>query len=230
MQYADLPQELITEILSRLPGKSLVRFRCVSKSWFSLIYSSEFIKTHLLKSSTNNAYTRHGLIFTICVPDVKVKQCSLAHVLNTDATTATEMDYPSDSIVDPLNYVYSEVKVVGSCNGFFSTEIGGKDLFFWNPPIRKSKKLPDFEIGWKYYHNSTYGFGYDESNDDGKVVLIFCLYGGSGGPPKGQHKSQVLVYSLKADSWLMIENLKVVLRIQVNWVNCKWEASLESDV
>ncbi|KOM46737.1 hypothetical protein LR48_Vigan07g044100 [Vigna angularis] len=41
-----LSDELITEILSWLPAKTLMRFRCVSKTWNSLIINSYFMKLH----------------------------------------------------------------------------------------------------------------------------------------------------------------------------------------
>ncbi|KAJ9535307.1 hypothetical protein OSB04_un001586 [Centaurea solstitialis] len=41
-----LPNELIVEILSRLPSKSLIRFQSVCKSWRSLITSTEFRLMH----------------------------------------------------------------------------------------------------------------------------------------------------------------------------------------
>ncbi|KAL4607542.1 hypothetical protein ACB092_09G182700 [Castanea dentata] len=51
-----LPDDLVYEILTWVPVKSLIRFRCVSKSWYSTITSHKFIKTHLdrAKSSSNN--------------------------------------------------------------------------------------------------------------------------------------------------------------------------------
>ncbi|XP_047339485.1 F-box protein CPR1-like [Impatiens glandulifera] len=42
-----LPDEILAQILSRLPVKTLLRFRCVSKSWCILIRSSHFVKLHL---------------------------------------------------------------------------------------------------------------------------------------------------------------------------------------
>lgn len=49
-----LPDDLITEILSFLPVKSLVRFRCVSIYWKTLISDRAFVKLHLKKSAIRN--------------------------------------------------------------------------------------------------------------------------------------------------------------------------------
>ncbi|KAL5769480.1 hypothetical protein ACOSP7_013634 [Xanthoceras sorbifolium] len=42
-----LPDDMIIEILSILPVKSLIRFRCISKSWYALVRSSSFISKYL---------------------------------------------------------------------------------------------------------------------------------------------------------------------------------------
>ncbi|KAM3690879.1 hypothetical protein ACJW31_09G153000 [Castanea mollissima] len=53
-----LPDDLVYDILTRLPVKSLIRFRCVSRSWYCTITDSDFITKHLdranLLSNSNN--------------------------------------------------------------------------------------------------------------------------------------------------------------------------------
>ncbi|EOA25291.1 hypothetical protein CARUB_v10018606mg [Capsella rubella] len=43
--------DLVADILLRLPLKSIMRFKSVSKQWKSLIESHTFVKRHLMKSS-----------------------------------------------------------------------------------------------------------------------------------------------------------------------------------
>ena len=50
MKVENLPRELIVDILSRLPVKTLCRFKCVLKPWRSLISDPDFVKTHLLRA------------------------------------------------------------------------------------------------------------------------------------------------------------------------------------
>ncbi|XP_058721893.1 F-box/kelch-repeat protein At3g23880-like isoform X3 [Vicia villosa] len=52
-----LPFDLITEILSRVPVKLLLQFRCVCKSWNSLIsHDPNFAKKHFKMSTTPNLH------------------------------------------------------------------------------------------------------------------------------------------------------------------------------
>ncbi|KAF2540156.1 hypothetical protein F2Q68_00028602 [Brassica cretica] len=41
-----LPYDMEVETLSRLPGKSLMKFLCVSKTWSSLIRSQRFVASY----------------------------------------------------------------------------------------------------------------------------------------------------------------------------------------
>ncbi|XP_031279164.1 F-box/kelch-repeat protein At3g23880-like [Pistacia vera] len=59
----ELYEELIVDILLRLPVKSLLRFRCVSKFWRDLIDSKYFINMHRQQSINSN--TNFHLMFQI---------------------------------------------------------------------------------------------------------------------------------------------------------------------
>ncbi|KEH22666.1 F-box-like protein [Medicago truncatula] len=48
-----LLDELITDILSRLPVKTLMQFKCVCKSWKTLISNPALAKLHLHRSPWN---------------------------------------------------------------------------------------------------------------------------------------------------------------------------------
>ncbi|KAG7598842.1 F-box domain [Arabidopsis suecica] len=48
-----IPTDLIYEILSRLPAKSILRFRCVSKLWKSIICRQDFTELFHTRSSSN---------------------------------------------------------------------------------------------------------------------------------------------------------------------------------
>jgi hypothetical protein len=50
-----LPLELIIQILVRLHVKSLLRFKCVCKSWFSHFSDTNFAKSHFQLTAATHA-------------------------------------------------------------------------------------------------------------------------------------------------------------------------------
>jgi hypothetical protein len=49
-----VPQDLLEAILVRLPVKPIIRFKCVNKSWFTLLQNPTFITKHHSFQSQNN--------------------------------------------------------------------------------------------------------------------------------------------------------------------------------
>ncbi|XP_058203815.1 F-box/kelch-repeat protein At3g23880-like [Rhododendron vialii] len=212
----NLLPEIIFEILSRLPVKSLLRFRCVSKSWRSMISDPKFAKAHLSLASTNPDYAHHRLLLlSLLSHEFAVKSCSLHAVLQEHSDTAVDLDYP-------LEAPHCKVRIYGFCNGLacIGTE---RIVFLWNPCTRKSKRLPAVERGARFI---MYAFGYVESIDDYKVVGFFCNVGTCG------FNVEVMMYTLKTDSWRSIVEFSNCLPlfgsgICVNGV-LHWTASGES--
>ncbi|KAI8556186.1 hypothetical protein RHMOL_Rhmol05G0232500 [Rhododendron molle] len=186
----NLPPEITVEILSRLPVKSLLRLRCVCKSWRSLISGREFAKTHLgLASSIDTDYAHHRLLITS--PFAFVMSCSLYSILDElSDTDVVELDYP---LYGDGRGGHLGVRDLGCCDGLVCIETKSA-LCLWNPSTRKSKRLPSVDL--PHGHIVVYGFGYDSSIDDYKVVGF--LYGHSG------IDFEVKVYMLRTDSWRRI--------------------------
>ncbi|XP_059443596.1 F-box/kelch-repeat protein At3g06240-like [Corylus avellana] len=181
-----LPQALLSEILSRLPVKSLLRFRCVSKAWLALIKDPTFINIHL-----HNTRERNLIVQTRNV-DQNDQLLNLKYY-------SVPVNFSEDRPVEVLppfyrpEYSLSFYKIIGCCNGLVCFRTYDKEkIVIWNPSIRKYKKLP-FEPVKFGYPIENFAFGYDSVNNDYKVLKIMEL-------------CEVNVYSLKAHSWRRVED------------------------
>ncbi|XP_060180929.1 F-box/kelch-repeat protein At3g23880-like isoform X1 [Lycium barbarum] len=215
-----LPQELITEILSRLPVKSLLKFTCVSKSWLALISSPQFVKTHLSVSVNNKECTNHRLMWSFG-PELNLKECTLTSLFDEFVTEVFDLDYRmiSDGLYN--NLPDSEM-ILGSVHGLICLADKNGDLFLWNPSIRKYKKVPIPISPLSFSQWQIYGFGYDKFHNDYKVVATFLKYGSFS-------QGELRIYSLKSDSWRRVDDCQIGLRINVSgkFVNGKlhWPSS-----
>ncbi|CAK7332961.1 unnamed protein product [Dovyalis caffra] len=200
-----LPNELIIEILSRLPAKSLIQFRCVSKSFKSLISDPEFIKTHLEKVKTLSKSHHPDFSQTIVIsssePLFKLKSCSVHSVCNNPETDVVILDDYS------LKDTYSYDWVVGSCDGLLCLGIEQDFVVLWNPTTRIFNRLPDLRFSKKSGSYTVFGFGYDSRVDDYKALAIFCfctksVHGGS------RYVNRIKVCSLKDRHWRRVDDFE----------------------
>ncbi|KAK4562249.1 hypothetical protein RGQ29_004923 [Quercus rubra] len=60
-----LPHDVVLNILVRLPVKSVLRFRCVSKTWDSSITTPSFISTHVNLNLNNNNNNNNSIAYLI---------------------------------------------------------------------------------------------------------------------------------------------------------------------
>ncbi|XP_012842264.1 PREDICTED: F-box/kelch-repeat protein At3g23880-like [Erythranthe guttata] len=223
---SNLPEEIIEEILYNLPIQSLLRFKCVSKSWLSTISSKAFIKEHLKRSIAEDDkagltdLTHHKLLFTRKI---------LSRVLGTRkilGPNRTGFSYSlgtsslgnESNIVTPTFYDYPMPRlcflILGSCNGLvlMRYSMRTEPLILCNPSTRIPRVIPsppfDSPVPRERHlirlidcnDNLKYGLGYDESNDDYKVV---CIRDTNVREP---HHYETRMYSSKADSWKKIES------------------------
>ncbi|KAL8538567.1 hypothetical protein ACS0TY_000546 [Phlomoides rotata] len=182
------PREIIEEILSRLPVIPLLKFRCVSKSWRSLIDTKRFIKAHL-----QNSAKKRILLDPAGRQLKQLKNCSWCSLLNETVTNSLAFD-------DLLNVEWNSINLVGSCNGLVCILLDRKTVLLCNPSTRMSKKLPDVEDDIRVMEFISYGFGYDESSDDYNVFAIIVFYSA------GAFQTIGRIYSLKTNSWKALKD------------------------
>lgn len=118
------------EILKRLPVKSILRFRCVQKYWFSLIQSPYFIALHSRHQSNMNKfllfYNRGYKRFSLRFDD---KQC--------EEYSAFQFSQHM------LKKLYLECELIyETSNGLICVSATKTNkVYLWNPIIRKFKTL-----------------------------------------------------------------------------------------
>lgn len=108
-----------------------------------------------------------------------------------DQAVAVLLNFPPDG--DPI---YCD-QVYGSCDGLVLMLDSWLNCSLVNPSTREVRKLPEspFKVSEGRRGFTDYGFGYDSSIDDYKIVSV-CNY-----------NNVVCVYALKANSWRRIENI-----------------------
>ncbi|KAK7245777.1 hypothetical protein RIF29_40626 [Crotalaria pallida] len=190
--FPTLPYELNTEIISRLPVKILMQFKCINKPWKTLISDPQFARKHLSKVTSTH------LILSFSNPSHEfiVKSYSLKSMFESTTPIPEELEYPLRT-----RNCYS--LFVGSCDGILCFSIrGGGGVLLWNPAIRKYKMLPSSKPPKKNSY-SRYGFGYDHCSDTYKVVAVYCNKCDNCG--KFMSKTEAKVHTLGTDCWKRIQ-------------------------
>ncbi|KEH32240.1 putative F-box domain, galactose oxidase/kelch, beta-propeller, F-box associated interaction [Medicago truncatula] len=178
-----LHHELIVQILLRLPVNSLIRFKCVCKSWFFLISDPLFANSHF--HLTAATHTRR-ILFISPPPRSIDLEASLAY---DSISSSVNLDF-----LLPESYYDFEIK--GSCRGFILLHCA-PTLYLWNPSTGFHKQIP-LCPSWLEEDDDDerlYGFGYDQLTDDYLVVLSFFPY----------ISSHFEFFSLRANTWIQIE-------------------------
>ncbi|KAL1207747.1 F-box protein DOR [Cardamine amara subsp. amara] len=163
-----IPVDLIIEILSRLPAKSISRFRCVSKEWASILHRQYFTNLFLKMSSS-----RPRLLFIFRTDDDKLFFLSAHQPLNPDQNSS------------PLVVDYHMSFSTKTCSPFHMAPVFGLvcskpikvflgivyrnvNTMIYNPSTGQSIPLPRIQS----MVNTRTVLGYDPINKQYKVLCM----------------------------------------------------------
>ncbi|EYU40595.1 hypothetical protein MIMGU_mgv1a022892mg [Erythranthe guttata] len=147
-----LSPEIIENILSRLPAKSLLRFKSVSKSWNTMIADPVFVQNHIRQSKHSNSDN------LFLYQDAAFCSCTIYKLGDQKIQTSQEIESP-----------YISWYELCFCDGVILLTDGTYRRFvLWNPSTRTSRKL------WHKYRCRYAAFGLcrDPTTDDFKVVIV----------------------------------------------------------
>ncbi|TVU30291.1 hypothetical protein EJB05_21901, partial [Eragrostis curvula] len=162
-----LPDEVVEDILARLPVKSLLRFRCVSRSWRDAIGSPAFHRLH----SNKRAGCRDRTLF---VRPSGHRQPFYAWQYSNGGAVEQIMGALfclTDGNVFPLTK---------SCRGLVLLRSYEYDThYIWNPATREIMTLPDrtpFQMAGRNPRPPlSYGLGYCSMTNQYKVVRLYHI-------------------------------------------------------
>ncbi|KAK1398988.1 hypothetical protein POM88_008851 [Heracleum sosnowskyi] len=192
---SDLPETMITEVLIRLPVKSLLICNCVCKPWLSFISNPNFLKSHIQRSITAspsdpillNMINVQQLGFLASEPreyfsyptpaelQQQQRQRRRRQLVNQAVDDASRQDL-SES---PLQFwrvalpgPFQMTHFIGCCNGIICLS-SYNVVYLWNPSIKKYRRLhfpnPQRSI------TVTVGFGYDSISNEYKILRLVYL-------------------------------------------------------
>ena len=196
---APLPKDVMElEILSKLPAKSLKRFRCVSKNWYALITAdSYFITTHMHRMHQHSSSI---LLFTNPKNGLLTSKILL---LNRDLSQSLDLDI--SYLRDRSSCLISQISNnLGYCKGLICFEHYSSPIILWNPATREYRYLPkplpseaDDRNFSRHSNSMRLGLGFDDENKDYKLVRIMQRYNDE------FHETMVSaqIFSLSSNTW-----------------------------
>ncbi|QCE15989.1 hypothetical protein DEO72_LG11g3003 [Vigna unguiculata] len=171
-------EELMEEILLKLLTKSVLRFKCLSKKWFSRISDPQFARRHF-DAAVAPTYKLLNL----------VKGSDEAYCVDIESALCADSWHAVSNFSVP-----SSLSVAGSCRGFLLLQIYFQNFVVWNPSTGIQKQI----LRNTCVQYDLCGMGYDPVDDD-IVVVTVTLKGGR------YNNTLVRYFSLRKNCWSSVE-------------------------
>ncbi|KAJ0570194.1 putative F-box domain-containing protein [Helianthus annuus] len=209
------PEELIEDILSRLPVKSILRFKSVSKPWLSLISAPSFHNLHSTVAPRTTAF-----FFT--ARDLSTGTRYFFSGANDGGSVANLMKL--DNTVLEAHYHAEHLNGL-VCFTSHTSRFGKIYAFLFNPSTHKFFKLPDPPVSLPNYtaeeKDTCYLFGFDELTNEHKVLYITVQL----------TTIEIVIFSFSNYSWRKINvNVPVGVAVWRWWFGTKKSVCVNSTV
>ncbi|CAI9118278.1 OLC1v1019821C1 [Oldenlandia corymbosa var. corymbosa] len=179
-RWGQLPLELVREVVSRLPVKSIARFECVSRMWQGWISEPNFRLSvappvrervlMVLESSSRSTPVKYKMLFYSLGSGFSVERLPI----------------PREPVLS------STLDFFGTCNGLILV-FANEKMFLWNPYTGACRLMPhlyDVANAFQIPDVSASGVCFDKVSNEYKAVIVVC-------DSEGPEIDCVLVYRLR---------------------------------
>ncbi|KAL1212881.1 putative F-box protein [Cardamine amara subsp. amara] len=186
MERRNLPWDLIEEILSRVPAKSLARLRSTSKQWNTLLKSGRFVRMHSANAP------KESLIIMLMDEKVYFAKANLHGIRN---KVASKFNLIDPHFISPQVYI----RDVFHCHGLLLCTTCNNRLVVCNPCSGETKWIT-LRNGYKTF--DLYALGYDNKSLNYKVLRVDCQ---GGHFPGMGNNYEIEIYDFTTDSWRVLD-------------------------
>ncbi|KAM5580605.1 F-box only protein 8-like [Rosa sericea] len=226
-----IPENVLVEILSKLPVKSLLRFLCVSQEWHALTKSSYFITRHLVHHSSCSDQSRPCLLFLSRLAGSFEDDCK--PLLGFSLLRDEEITFLGLPSLPNLTIKTVALKLVGSSNGLVFCHVIDTEnwtstteekhdiasrfrelLIVWNPATQQFRCLPEPKnnISLEQEEEATsvlFAFDCVHDHDISEYKLVRVFSHGSDDPK--DHGKEVTtfeaqVFNRSTNSWRQVKD------------------------
>ncbi|VYS58093.1 unnamed protein product [Arabidopsis thaliana] len=160
-----LPEDLVLEILSKVPAVSLARFRSTCRRWNALVVDGSFAKKHY-------AYGPRQYPIVIMLIEFRVYLVSIdLHGINNNNGAPSAKLTGQFSLKDPLSNSSEEVDIRNAfhCDGLLLCCTKDRRLVVWNPCSGETKWIQPRN---SYKESDLYALGYDNRSSSYKILRM----------------------------------------------------------
>ncbi|KAG5397087.1 hypothetical protein IGI04_018901 [Brassica rapa subsp. trilocularis] len=204
MIISDLPHDLESEILSRVPAKSLWELRATCKRWYALLRDPWFVE----KNKKMGKAVRESMLLS----NLRVSSIAgdLHGLYNNGVEPSIMVTGKLGSLEDSKDLKFSHIF---HCDGLMLCYTKGNTrLLVWNPCTGETMNI---EPRTRYERNDTYALGYSTSSSSGHSYKILRYWYYENDQKEWIAESEI--YELSSDSW----------RVNLDSFTCDYTLSCE---
>ncbi|KAJ0254405.1 F-box only protein 8 [Hirschfeldia incana] len=179
-----IPLDLLIEILARLPAKSIMRFKCISKFWSSLLCSSFFCDRFMMLRSPRQP----RLYMSLLDKDDYSKSMLLSSAPSPASPSSIVFD--QDLTIREMGGYY-----LRAVRGFIGFTVFKKEARIYNPSTRQLIILPAVEsniLAEVDKYNISYFICYDPLKDQYKVLCTITVV------------SEERMQTIRSERWVLV--------------------------